>query len=147
MLKESILALARRSFDEIWNNGNLGVADELFSPDYVNHDPVSPEVPPGPEGVKQIAKMYRRAFPDLRFTIEEMLATGDKVITRWTGEGTHRAPLRGLPASGRQVRITGISIHRIAGGRIVETWVNWDTLGMMEQLGAAPVPARRSVGR
>jgi steroid delta-isomerase-like uncharacterized protein len=147
MLKESILALARRSFDEIWNNGNLGVADELFSPDYVNHDPVSPEVPPGPEGVKQIAKMYRRAFPDLRFTIEEMLATGDKVITRWTGEGTHRAPLRGLPASGRQVRITGISIHRIAGGRIVETWVNWDTLGMMEQLGAAQVPARRSVGR
>jgi len=147
MLKESILALARRSFDEIWNNGNLGVADELFSPDYVNHDPVSPEVPPGPEGVKQIAKMYRRAFPDLRFTIEEMLATGDKVITRWTGEGTHRAPLRGLPASGRQVRITGISIYRIAGGRIVETWVNWDTLGMMEQLGAAQVPARRSVGR
>jgi steroid delta-isomerase-like uncharacterized protein len=147
MLKESILALARRSFDEIWNNGNLGVADELFSPDYVNHDPVSPEVPPGPEGVKQMAKMYRRAFPDLRFTIDEMLATGDKVITRWTGEGTHRAPLRGLPASGRQVRITGISIHRIAGGRIVETWVNWDTLGMMEQLGAAQVPARRSVGR
>jgi steroid delta-isomerase-like uncharacterized protein len=147
MLIESILALARRSFDEIWNNGNLDVADELFSPDYVNHDPVSPEVPPGPEGVKQTARMYRRAFPDLRFTIDEMLAAGDKVITRWIGEGTHRAPLRGLPASGRQVRVSGISIHRIAGGRIVETWVNWDTLGMMEQLGAAQVPTRRPVGR
>ncbi len=147
MLAASILALARRSFDEIWNIGNLDVADELFSPDYVNHDPTSPEVPPGPEGVKQLARMYRRAFPDLRFIIDEMLATGDRVITRWTGQGTHRGPLRGLPATGRPARVTGISIHRIAGGRIVETWLNWDTLGLMEQLGAAPVPARRSVGR
>jgi steroid delta-isomerase-like uncharacterized protein len=147
MLAESILALARRSFDEIWNTGNLDVADELFSPDYVNHDPTSPEVPPGPEGVKQLARMYRRAFPDLRFIIDEMLATGDKVITRWTGQGTHRGALRGLPPTGRQARVTGISIHRIAGGRIVETWLNWDTLGLMEQLGASPVPARRSVGR
>jgi steroid delta-isomerase-like uncharacterized protein len=147
MLIESILALARRSFDEIWNNGNLDAADELYSPDYVNHDPVSPEVPPGPEGVKQLAKMYRRAFPDLRFAIEEMLTAGDRVITRWTGEGTHRGALRGLPASGRQARVTGISIHRIAGGRIVETWANWDTLGMMEQLGAAHVPQRRAIGR
>jgi steroid delta-isomerase-like uncharacterized protein len=147
MLKESILGLSRRSFDEIWNNGNLDVADELFSRDYVNHDPASPEIPPGPEGVKQLAKMYRRAFPDLRFTIDEMLATGDRVVTRWTGEGTHRGPLRGLPATGRRVRVCGISIHRMAGGRIVETWVSWDTLGMMEQLGAAQVPARRSVGR
>jgi steroid delta-isomerase-like uncharacterized protein len=147
MLKESILGLSRRSFDEIWNNGNLDVADELFSRDYVNHDAASPEIPPGPEGVKQLAKMYRRAFPDLRFTIDEMLATGDKVVTRWTGEGTHRGPLRGLPATGRRVRVGGISIHRMAGGRIVETWVSWDTLGMMEQLGAFQVPARRSVGR
>ncbi len=147
MRTESILALARRSFDEIWNNGNLDTADELYSPDYVNHDPVSPEVPPGPEGVKQLAKMYRRAFPDLRFAIDEMLAAGDRVVTRWTGVGTHRGALRGLPPSGRQARVTGISIHRIAGGRIVETWVNWDTLGMMEQLGAAQVPARRAVGR
>jgi steroid delta-isomerase-like uncharacterized protein len=147
MLTESILALARRSFDDIWNNGNLDTADELYSPDYVNHDPVSPEVPPGPEGVKQLAKMYRRAFPDLRFAIDEMLAAGDRVITRWTGQGTHRGALRGLPPNGRQVRVTGISIHRIAGGRIVETWVNWDTLGMMEQLGAASVPQRRAIGR
>jgi steroid delta-isomerase-like uncharacterized protein len=147
MLAESILALARRTFDEIWNTGNLDVADELFSPDYVNHDPTSPEVPPGPEGVKQLARMYRRAFPDLRFIIDEMLATGDKVITRWTGQGTHRGALRGLPPTGRQARVTGISIHRVVGGRIVETWLNWDTLGLMEQLGASPVPARRSVGR
>jgi len=147
MIKEFMPALARRSFDEIWNAGNLDAADELFSPDYVNHDPMSPEVPPGPRGVKQIAAMYRRAFPDLRFSIDEMLTAGDRVITRWTGQGTQRGALRGLPPSGRQVRVTGISIHRIAGGRIVETWVNWDTLGMMEQLGAAPVPARRVVGR
>jgi steroid delta-isomerase-like uncharacterized protein len=147
MLTESILALARRSFDEIWNNGNLDTADELYAPDYVNHDPFSPEVPPGPEGVKQIAKMYRRAFPDLRFAIDEMLAAGDRVVTRWTGQGTHRGALRGLPPSGRQARVTGISIHRIVGGRIVETWVNWDTLGMMEQLGAASVPQRRAIGR
>lgn len=147
MLTESILALARRSFDEVWNNGNLDTADELYAPDYVNHDPVSPEVPPGPEGVKQLAKMYRRAFPDLRFAIDEMLAAGDRVVTRWTGQGTHRGALRGLPPSGRQARVTGISIHRIVGGRIVETWVNWDTLGMMEQLGAASVPQRRAIGR
>lgn len=147
MLTESILALARRSFDEIWNTGRLEAADELFSPDYVNHDPTSPEVPPGPEGVKQLARMYRRAFPDLKFTIDEMLAAADKVITRWTGQGTHGGALRGLPPTGRQARVTGISIHRVAGGRIVETWMAWDALGLMEQLGAASVPARRTVGR
>ena len=78
MLAESILALARRSFDEIWNTGNLDVADELFSPDYVNHDPTSPEVPPGPEGVKQLARMYRRAFPDLEIRDEMAVEVADR---------------------------------------------------------------------
>src|SRR5512136_2235440 len=139
MLAESILALARRTFDEIWNTGNLDVADELFSPDYVNHDPTSPEVARGPEGVKQLATMYRRAFPDLRFIIDEMLAAGDKVITRWTGQGTHRGALRGLPTTGRQARVTGSCLQRNSGRRTVQTPMHSHALGLTEQLGAAAV--------
>jgi steroid delta-isomerase-like uncharacterized protein len=97
--------------------------------------------------VKQVVSLYRRAFPDVHFTVDDMLATGDKVITRWTGQGSHLGALRGLPATGRKVRVSGISIDRLANGLIVETWMNWDTLGLMEQLGAARPPARRPVGR
>jgi steroid delta-isomerase-like uncharacterized protein len=85
--------------------------------------------------------MYRAAFPDLKITVEDQIAEGDKVVTRWTAEGTHDGDLPGLPASGRSSTVTGIGIDRIEGGKIVEAWGNWDTLGMLQQLGAIPAPA------
>ena len=134
--------IARRFIEEAFNKGNLDVLDELIAPDYVTHDPlVPPDLPPGPEGVRQLVSMYRSAFPDVRLTVEDQVAEGDKVVTRWSGRGTHDGDFVGVPATGKQGTTTGISLERISGGKIAETWVNWDTLGLMQQLGAIPEPA------
>lgn len=131
-------ALVRRAFVEIFNKGNLAVAEELFAASYVAHDPANPSTVRGPDFVKQDATIYRTAFPDLQITIEEQIAEGDRVVTRWTARGTHRGELMGIAPTGKQMAITGISISRIAGGKGVEGWDNWDTLGMMQQLGVIP---------
>jgi steroid delta-isomerase-like uncharacterized protein len=85
--------------------------------------------------------MYRAAFPDLKITVEAQIAEGDLVVTRWSSTGTHEGDLPGLPASHNKVTVTGIGIDRIENGKIVEGWNNWDTLGMMQQLGAVPAGA------
>lgn len=135
-------ALARRYFEEVWNAGNLGLIDELFTPDYVDHDPMHREVPPGPTGAHEIVNLYRGAFPDSQFQIEEQVSEGDRVVTRWTVTGTHTGPLLGVAPTGKRVTVSGISMNRIAGGKIAEAWVNWDGLGLMERLGAVPAVAR-----
>ena len=126
-------ALARRAFEEVWNQGNLDVVDEIFSIDFVEHRS-GPDIH-GPEGVKQLATMYSIAFPDLKYTIEDQIAEGDKVVCRWTATGTHKGELMGIPPTGAQVTSTGIDIFRITDGQIVELWVNVDELGTMQQLG------------
>jgi len=130
-------AIARRLFEEVWSQGKLDVADEIFATDYFGHIAGSPEVR-RLEGFKQFVSMYRTAFPDLQFTIEDQIAEGDKVVTRWTSTGTHKGELMGIPPTGVQSTSTGIAIDRIAGGKIVEVWSNWDTLGLLQQLGAVP---------
>ena len=130
-------ALVRRLFEDLWNQGKLDVADEIFATDYIFHDPVAGEVR-GPEGFKQFVSMYRIAFPALQFRIEAQIAESDKVVTRWTSTGTHKGELMGIPPTGVQATSTGIAIGRIAGGKIVEVWSNWDTLGLLQQLGAVP---------
>ena len=137
--------IVRRLGVEPWE-GKLGVIDELVAPDYVGHDPAQPEMH-GPEGIKEFITGYLAGFPDGRITIDGQLAEGDMVATRWTGRGTHQGELMGIPPTGKQVTVSGITISRVKNGKVVEEWSNWDTLGMMEQLGAAQVPARRSVGR
>lgn len=92
------------------------------------------------EGTKAFTGMYRSAFPDTKMTIDLQIAEGDKVTTRWTAHGTHKGELMGIPATGKQVTITGVGIDRIAGGRIVETWGEFDLMGMMQQLGVVPSP-------
>lgn len=82
--------------------------------------------------------MYRSAYPDTHFTVEDQIAEGDKVVTRWTGRGTHQGELMGVAPTGNEVTVRGIEIDRIVGGRIEETWVNYDTSGMMQQLGVVP---------
>lgn len=142
--------LVRRFFDEVCNQRKLSVADELFATNHVHHDPQIPETGPGPEGMRQLISTYQTAFPDAHWGVDETIATeNDIVVTRWTATGTQKLELQGIPPTGKFVRVQGIWIHRIADNRIVESWNVWDTLGMLQQLGVAPlmgaakVPAER----
>ncbi len=134
-------ALVRRLFEEIWNKGNLSVADQIFATNYIHHDPSTPDFGRGPESEKKRATLYRTAFPDLQLAIEDLVAEGDRVVTRWTARGTHRGELRGIAPTGKQFAVTGISIVRLSGGKLVEGWVNWDAQGLMEQLGVRAAAA------
>jgi steroid delta-isomerase-like uncharacterized protein len=129
-------AIARRFFD-IFESGDLSIIDELLASSFVDHNPL-PEQKPGPEGMKDLIGGMRATFPDLKVTGDDMIAEGDKVVTRWTGIGTHQGEFLGVPASGNQVTVTGIGIDRIEGGKIVEHWEQFDAMGMMQQMGAFP---------
>jgi steroid delta-isomerase-like uncharacterized protein len=143
-MSEHNKTISRRAVEEPFNKGNLDVVDELGAPSFVNHDPSSPEDIRGVEGFKEFINTYRSAFPDLRVTIEDQIAEGDKVVSRWSARGTQKGELQGMPPSNKQATVTGISIDRLEGGKIVESWNNWDTLGMLQQLGAIPETARAS---
>jgi steroid delta-isomerase-like uncharacterized protein len=134
-------ALARRLIDEAFNAGNLDVIDELLAEDYVGYDAALPEPQRGRAAAKEAIAGYRAAFPDVHLTVEDQVAGEDRVATRWSGRGTHQGDLMGMAATGKQATVTGITIDRIVNGRIVESWTNWDTLGMMQQLGAVPALA------
>jgi steroid delta-isomerase-like uncharacterized protein len=141
MLSETNKTVSRRLFEEVWNKGNLAVLNELIANDHVNSGPGTlPGLPTGPEGAKQFVMMYRNAFPDTHFTIDEQIAEADKVVTRWTAHGTHKGELLGIPATGKSSTVTGISVDRIVNGKIVESWGIFDQFGMMQQLGVIPMP-------
>jgi steroid delta-isomerase-like uncharacterized protein len=139
MSTEENKVIERRFTEEVWNRGNLAVVDELMSADYNSHDPT---MPPGSAGFKQFVLMYRSAFPDVHLTIEDQMAEGDKVVSRWTARGTHQGELMGIAPTGKQVTVTGMNIERIVGGKLVEGWSNYDTLGMLQQLGVIPAPGQ-----
>ncbi|MDQ4141113.1 MAG: ester cyclase [Bacteroidota bacterium] len=127
-------ALVRRFIEEIFNKGNLEVAEEILTPDYRHHDPTTNEFGSGIEGFKQMISLYRQAFA-LQITLEDQIATEEKVVDRWTGDGIHQGEFLGLASTGKKITATGISIHRIEGGKIAETWNNYDALGIFKQLG------------
>jgi steroid delta-isomerase-like uncharacterized protein len=132
-------ALVRREVEEALSGGNLGVLDELIADEYVSYDPAAPEPIRGREAYKALIAGYRQGLGEaLAVRIDDQIAEGDKVVTRWTARGRHDGELFGIPPTGRQVEITGISIERLEGGRIVEDWVNWDALGLMRQLKVIP---------
>jgi steroid delta-isomerase-like uncharacterized protein len=135
--------IARRVIEELFNEGRLETADELIAAEAIGHDVALPEPIRGPEGVKQSAAGYRAAFPDLSLRIEDQCAEGELVCTRWTAVGTNTGEFWGLAPTGKQATVAGITIDRIAGGKIVESWTNWDALGLMQQLGVVPtaIPA------
>lgn len=143
MSTEDNKAIARRVYEEGFNAHNPAIVDEMFAADIVQHVP-SP--PPGfrgdREGVKQGFAMILSAFPDWHVTVEDMLAEGDKVVTRFTRQGTQRGELLGIPATGKSVTTTGIDIFRIADGKLAEHWVESDVLGVMQQLGVIPAPGQ-----
>ena len=131
-------AVARRFIDEVWNKGNLAVIDELVAPNAVAHDPNNPNAVPGPAGTRQVVSLYRNAFPDMHFTLEDVIAERDKVVTRLSATGTHQRDLPGIPATNRRATIEGITITRYEDGKSVESWVSFDFLGLFRQLGVVP---------
>jgi steroid delta-isomerase-like uncharacterized protein len=137
MSTEQNKAILHRFFEEIFNKGDLSAADEIVAVDYVNHNPAPGETP-GLEGLKQFVTHTRTAFPDVSFAIDDEVAEGDKVATRWTCRGTHHAEFAGIPASGNHVTFSALNIHRVVDGKIKEGWLKADTLDYLQQLGAIP---------
>jgi steroid delta-isomerase-like uncharacterized protein len=142
MSEEENKALVRREIEELFNHtGSLDVVEEVYAPDFIGHDPTMPEAINGIEGARQFAAGMRSAFPDLTCTIEDQIAEGDKVVSRWSASGTHHVETEEMgPATGNRMEITGISIEQISEGKVVESWDNYDAMGMMQQLGFIPSP-------
>ena len=132
---------ARRFLDEVINRGNFTVLDELSGPSFVDHS-LPPGVAPGNEGFKAFLTMFRAAFPDLHYTIDDEIAEGDRVVQRTTAHGTMRGDFQGMPASGKEATWSEIHITRFADGKAVEHWGVVDQLGMLAQLGFAQAPGQ-----
>ena len=138
---------ARRWVEDVFNGRRLGAADEIFSADHVLHDPVTGGVPHGPEGMKRFAGLYHRGFSDVRLSITDIFAGPDRVAVRWDGQGTHDGPLLGLAPTGRRVTASGTTIHRVADGKLAETWFTWDNTHLMRMLTADVEELRASRAR
>jgi steroid delta-isomerase-like uncharacterized protein len=141
-MSEQNKSVVRRLFDELWNKGNLQVADELIAPTYQHHDASTPDLGKGPESEKKRVNLYRTAFNDFRLNLEDLLADGETVVARWSCRGVHKGELNGIAPTGKQFAITGVTIARFSSGKIVEGFVNWDALGLMRQLGVVPEPTK-----
>ena len=135
MSTEENKAFMRRWIEGV-NQGNLEVLDELCIPDFVYHN--ASQTMQGLEAFKQLLSMYLTAIPDLHLTQEDVIAEGDRVVTRQTYRGTHQGNLMGIPPTGKQLTLTGMAITRIASGKVVEQWANNDDLGLLQQLGVVP---------
>ena len=130
MSLENNKALVRREQEELWNHtGNLDAAEELFVPEQA-------------EAARQEAADFRRGFPDVVSIIEDLIAEGNKVAVRWRARATHQGEYVGIPPTGKEVEFTGISVYRIEGDRIAESWTEEDDLGLMRQIGAVPDPGQ-----
>jgi steroid delta-isomerase-like uncharacterized protein len=135
--------IVQRIFNEFWHAGKTNVLDQLLATDVTNHE-LSKEPVSGRNAYKEWATGFRQVtatgFPDMDIALDALIAEGDLVAKRWTFNGTHSGDYMGIPASGRRVVMTGVTIYRIQGGQVRETWWNFDALGMMQQLGAIPAP-------
>jgi len=129
--------LVRRYVEEVLNKKNLTLIDELFAPTFIDHDSSMPQAK-GPAGLKRLAAIVHTSFPALHFTIEDMVAEGDRVVYPYSVRGTHENDFMGIAATGKQISFTGIHIYRVADGQLQEEWENWDTLGVIRQLGGIP---------
>jgi steroid delta-isomerase-like uncharacterized protein len=139
-MSEQNRELVRRLNEEFHNQGRIHeVIAERFAPDFVNHS-APPGLPPTREGNELFSTAFRQAFPDYQVTIHEVIVEGDKVVTRKTFTGTHRGEWMGVPASGRQISFGGIDIVRIAGGKVVEHWAEFNMLRLLQQIGEPPAP-------
>lgn len=141
MSAEENKAIVRRFFEEGPSKGNLNVADELLSSDFILHVPLPSS--PGIEGINEVITACRAAFEHLNVTVEDMIAEGNTVAARFTARGIHKGNFMGLPATGKPITMTGIEIFRIKDGKIAELWGEANLLGLMQKLGFIPVPENR----
>ncbi len=133
--------IAERFNEDVWGKGDEAALEELFAPDFIDHAAL-PGQSPDREGHKQTLAAFRSAFPDLNVTTEDIIAEGDKVVSRWTARGTHRGELLGIDPTGNEVTFTGIDVLRIAEGKVVERWAEGNDLEVMQQIGAIPPPGQ-----
>ena len=139
-MSEQNKALVRRAVEEVWNGRNFANLSAFVASDIVIHATLPEGKIHGPEGIQHFYGALHNAFPDLHFTIEDQIAEGDRVVTRWTATGTHTGAFQGIPPTGTRFKLSGIDIDRIAGGKVVECWPNADELGLLQQLGVLPAP-------
>ena len=144
MSRDESKLLFDRFVEEIFHRGNLCALDRFFRPDALIHDPGVQMT--GPVALRSALRGLLAAFPDLRITVQDQIAEGDRLAVRYRGEGTHRAAWRGIPARDRRIHYTGILIVRLDGGRIAEYWAQPDLLGLLQQLGALPPSAQTRAG-
>lgn len=138
--------IARAYVQTVWNDGRLDRLDEFIDPGFIDHESTFPFSVRGADGLRRVLVFFRSAFPDVQWTVEDALSEGCKVAFRFTARGTHRGSLLGFPGTGRRITVTGNSIFRIEGCRIVEAWTQWDTLGLLQQIGVSdPTEIRQSV--
>jgi len=140
MSAEENKAIVRHYHEELFNKGNLAIADEVFDPNYINSTFDKLGLPRGPDGFKQYASMVRTGFPDFHVTIEDQVAEGDKEVHRLIARGTQTGDFMDIAPTNKQIEISAIAIDHISGGKVMETWVVVDTFGMMQQLGVIPSP-------
>lgn len=134
-------AIARRLYEDVWNRRKLEVVSTLFSPSHALRDNNADGSSIGPEAYKIQVAMYLAAFPDLRFTVEDTVAEKDKLVASWTISGTHKGEFMGIRPTNKKISVEGITIHYIANGKIIDSYVSWDALGLLRQLGAFPALA------
>lgn len=135
--------LVRRILDEIWNQRNFSIIDELLSADFAFHDPMSPSAGTDLKAYRQFIDANLKTFPDLRLNVVDIIGSGEIVATRWQASGTHKGELAGHAPTGKTLSVSGMNFARVVDGKCVESWGNWDALGMMQQLGllSAEAPA------
>ncbi len=136
--EEENKAVVRRLIEEFINAGNLGAAEELYAPDYAPLDASVSGGARGPEVAKRLMATYRAAYPDFSMTVEDELAEGDRVATRYVARGTHEGEIAGVAPTGKRFEVSGICIHRVDDGKITESWWQANELGMLRQLGIIP---------
>jgi len=142
-------AVVRRLYEEVWNKRRVELVDDLMSPSHALHYNHLPDSGIGPEAYKREVARFVTGFPDLRFTVEDMVAENDKVAVSWTISGTHKGEFRGISPTGKKVSVEGITINHIADGKIMDSYVSPDYLGLLQQLGVAPAfgPPRGATAR
>ncbi len=141
MTTSNIDVVLRLWYEELWDNWNTAVADDLLTDDYRLHAPGVPVALDG-ETTKQVVRMYGNSFPDLKHTVDEVIADGDNVAVRWTVRGTHRGEFQGIAATGNSITLSGITVHHVADLRLRETWLVYDNMELLQQIGAVPAVAK-----
>ena len=132
--------IVQRFVEECWNQGNLNKVSELLADQVRFHDPVFPNMNPGIQNIKTYIETIRKAFPDLKITVDDTIAERNEVVVHWTARGTHKGPFLGMQPTNRKVTIDGTYIHRLEGSKISEAYANWNLATMMLQLGVIEAP-------